>query len=49
MTACMLEEGAADAHMLGGGKVYQPEAVVISQLVDAEASIVGLYASSCPT
>ena len=32
----MLEEGAADAHVLGGSKVYQPEAVVISQLVGAE-------------
>ena len=34
----MLEEGAADAHVLGGGKIYQPEAVVVCQLVDAEAS-----------
>ena len=38
MTVCMLEEGAADVHMLEGGKVYQPDAVVVCQLVNAEAS-----------
>ena len=34
----MHAEGAADVHMLEGGKVYQPEAVVVCQLVDAETS-----------
>ena len=38
MAVCMLEKGGADAHVLGRGKVYQPESVVICQLVDAEAS-----------
>ena len=35
---CILEQGAADAHVLGGGKVYELEAVVVSQLEDAETS-----------
>ena len=33
-TACMLEEGAADTHVLEGGKFYEPEAVVVCQLVE---------------
>ena len=35
----MLEDVAADAHVLGGGKVYQPEAVVVCQLVDVETQL----------
>ena len=38
MAACMLDPRAADAHVLGGGKVYQSKAVVVCQLVDAESS-----------
>ena len=34
----MLEVGAANVHVLGGGKFYQPEAVVVNQLVYAKYS-----------
>ena len=34
----MLEEGAANVHVLGGGEVYEPKPVVIGQPVGTETS-----------